>query len=75
MQYLAFDKKNIWEDWDEINQDFKISHKIRKFGKDKIWGEVIVLDRINGTGRHGSRKYVDCKVIKNLPKKNVKQKF
>ena len=80
MEFMAFDKKNLWVDWDDINQDFKYKFDVEFFGKDKIIARVgnyktIELDRINGKGSRGLNRYIDCKEIRNLPKKNVKQKF
>ena len=80
MEFMAFDNKNLWIYWDDINQDFNGKYNVEFFGKDKIIARVspnktITLDRINGEGSRGLNTYRDCKEIRNLPKKNVKQKF
>ena len=82
--YLAFDKRNIWSNWNEINQDFDNKFKVIYYGKEEIKSErrdnegfnYINLDRKNGMGRIGKNIILEyCKEIKSLPKIKDKQKF
>ena len=81
--YLAFDRKNIMTDWDEINQEFKQKYKIIFYGLDVIESETnsmtvsyVKLNRVWGTGSLGlSHRLKRCVEIKSLPTKKIKQKF
>ena len=74
--YLAFDKRNIWSNWDEINQDFDNKFKVIYYGKEEIKSErdnkglnYITLNRINGMGTMGQNIILEyCKEIKSLTK-------
>ena len=83
VDYMAFDKKILWFDWDQVNQEFRYKFPIKYYGKEKIVAmngksKVISIDRISGEGfsyAFGIDKYKNCREIKNLPKMKIKQKF
>ena len=82
-RYFVFDKKNIWSNWNEINQVFDNKFKVIYYGEEEIKSErdiegfyYITLDRIDGMGTIGKNIILEyCKEIKYLPKIKDKQKF
>ena len=49
MEFIAFDNKNLWIYWDDINQDFKGKYNVEFFGKDKIIARVSPNKTISGS--------------------------